>query len=101
MLQFLICRRRWDEQAFTVASSQTAYDARAGDGAMADGYDILEFGFEDGVEGLTATDCDEGEGVCEGTEYADFIAVLEGRERKELANVVTDTVWRRLLQSFL
>ncbi|RYF35151.1 MAG: hypothetical protein EOO38_29060 [Cytophagaceae bacterium] len=47
MLQFLVGCGGGDEQAFLVAGGQAADDAGSGNGGVADGYDILEFGFED------------------------------------------------------
>jgi hypothetical protein len=50
---------------------------------MADGDDILQLGFEDGVEVLGRADGDDGVGVCEGGEDADSahgesVTVLKG-----------------------
>jgi hypothetical protein len=64
MLQFLVRSRCRDQQAVLVADGQTADDAGAGDGGVADGDDVLEFGLEDGVEVLRGADCDDGVGVC-------------------------------------
>lgn len=52
MLQFLIGRRRGNKETFLIARGESSYDACAGDGAVADGNDILELSFEDGVEVL-------------------------------------------------
>lgn len=49
VLQLLVGGRGRDQQAFAVAGGQAADDARAGDGGVADGDDILELGFEDAV----------------------------------------------------
>ena len=71
MLQLLVRRRGGDEQALAIACRETPDDAGAGDGAVADGDDVLEFGFEDAVEVLGGADGDEGVGVGEGGEDAD------------------------------
>lgn len=47
VLQLLVRRAGGDEEAFAVSGGQTADDACAGDGAVADGDDVLELGFED------------------------------------------------------
>ena len=61
------------EEAFLVARSESSYDARACDGAMADGNDILELCFEHGIEVLGGSDGDEGVRVCECGEDADSV----------------------------
>lgn len=53
MLQLLVRRAGGDEEAFAVSGCETADDARAGDGAVADGDDVLELGFEDAVRGVS------------------------------------------------
>jgi len=40
---------------------------------VADGYDVLQFGFEDAVEVLGCADRDEGVGVGEGTENPNLV----------------------------
>lgn len=59
MLQFLVGGGGGDEQTFAVAGRQAPDDARAGDGAVGDGNDVLEFGFEDGVEGFAGAERDK------------------------------------------
>ncbi len=71
MLEFLVGRCGGHQQAVLVADSQTADDAGAGDGSVADGDDVLEFRLEDGVEVLRGADGDDGVGVCEAGEDAD------------------------------
>lgn len=53
MLKLLVGRAGGDEEAFAVSGCETADDARAGDGAVADGDDVLELGFEDAVRGVS------------------------------------------------
>ena len=64
MLQFLVGGGCGDEETLFVSGCEAADDACAGDGAVADGDYVLEFGFEDGVEVFGGADCDEGVGVC-------------------------------------
>lgn len=64
VLQLLVRSRCRDQQTILVADGQTADDAGAGDGGMADGDDVLEFGLEDGVEVLRGADGNDGVGVC-------------------------------------
>lgn len=64
MLQFLVGRCRGHKQAILVADGQTPHDTGSGDGGVADGDDVLEFGLEDGVEVLRGADGDDGVGVC-------------------------------------
>ena len=71
MLQFLVGGGGWHEQAFAVSGGETADDVRAGDGGVADGDDVLQLGFEDGVEVLGGADGDEGVGVGERREDTD------------------------------
>lgn len=78
VLQLLVGGRGGDEQALAVAGRQAADDARAGDGRVADGDDVLQLGFEDGVEVLRGADGDEGVRVGEGREDAD--SVEEGKK---------------------
>lgn len=47
VLQLLVGRAGGDEEALAVSGRQAPDDARAGDGAVADGDDVLELGFED------------------------------------------------------
>lgn len=49
VLKFLVGRAGGDEEAFAVSGGETTDDACAGDGAVADGDDVLELGFEDAV----------------------------------------------------
>lgn len=51
MLQLLVGRAGGDEEPFAVSGGQAPDDACAGDGAVADGDDVLELGFEDAVGG--------------------------------------------------
>jgi hypothetical protein len=46
MLEFLVGCGGGDEETAFVACSEAADDARSGDGGVADGDDVLEFGFE-------------------------------------------------------
>ena len=46
MLEFLVGCGGGDEKAALVACGQAADDARSSDGGVADGNDVLEFGFE-------------------------------------------------------
>lgn len=47
VLQLLVGRAGGDEEASAVSGGEATDDARAGDGAVADGDDVLELGFED------------------------------------------------------
>lgn len=47
------------EEAFFVACGESSYNARAGNGAVADGDDILKLGFEDRIEVLGGSYGDE------------------------------------------
>ena len=49
VLELLVRRAGGDEEALAVSGCETTDDARAGDGAVADGDDVLELGFEDAV----------------------------------------------------
>lgn len=60
MLEFLVGGGCGYEKAIFVARGESSDDACAGNGAVADGNDILQLGFEDGVEVLGGTDGDEG-----------------------------------------
>ena len=73
MLQLLVRRARRHQQAPPIARRQPADDARAADGAVADGNHVLQLGFEDRVEVLRGAEGDERVGVCEGGEDADSI----------------------------
>ena len=73
VLQLLIGRAGRDQKTPSVAGGQAADDARAGDGAVADGDDVLELGLEDAVEVFGCAQGDEGVGVCEGCEDADSV----------------------------
>lgn len=54
VLQLLVRRAGGDEQALAVSGRQATDDACAGDGAVADGDDVLELGFEDAVRGFVS-----------------------------------------------
>lgn len=47
----MVRRAGGDEEALAVSGCEAPDDARAGDGAVADGDDVLELGFEDAVGG--------------------------------------------------
>jgi hypothetical protein len=64
MLQFLIGSRCRHQQTVLVSHGQTADNTGSGNGGVADGDDVLEFGLEDGVEVLRGADGDDGVGVC-------------------------------------
>lgn len=64
MLQFLVGSRCRNQQTILVSNDQTAHDTGSGNGGVADGDDVLEFGLEDGVEVLRGADSDDGVGVC-------------------------------------
>lgn len=49
VLQLLVGRAGGDEEPFAVSRGEATDDACAGDGAVADGDDVLELGFEDAV----------------------------------------------------
>ena len=68
MLQFLIGGRGGDQQPLAVSGRQAADDSSAGNGGVADGYYVLQLGFEDGVEVFGGADGDEGVAVCESCE---------------------------------
>lgn len=71
VLQLLIAGRRGHEQAFAVAGGEAADDAGSGNGGVADGYYVLQFGFEDRVEVFRGADGDEGVAVGQGCEDSD------------------------------
>jgi len=73
MLEFLVCGCGGDEEAFLVTSGQSADDPGSRNGGVADGNDILEFGFENTVEVLARADCDDRVRVGEGSEDTDFV----------------------------
>jgi len=77
MLELLIGCAGGDEQASAVTGCETTNNACAGDGGVADGDDVLEFGLEDTVEVLGSADRDEGVRVCEGREDTDLVGVFE------------------------
>lgn len=77
VLQFLVGRRRGHQQAVLVAGRQAADDARAGDGAVGDGDEVGQLGFEDGVEILRGADGDEAVGVGQVGEDADLVGVFK------------------------
>jgi nitric oxide reductase activation protein len=64
MLQLLIRRSSRNKQTILIADGQTADNTGSGNGGVADGDDVLEFGLEDGVEVLRGADCDDSVGVC-------------------------------------
>lgn len=71
VLQLLVRRRRRHEQPLAVAGREAPDDARARDGRVADGDDVLQLGLEDRVEVLRRADGDERIAVGEGREDAD------------------------------
>jgi hypothetical protein len=77
MLQLLVRRRRRHEEPMSVASGETADDARATDRGVHDGDDLAELRLERGVEVGAALDGDEAVRVCEFGENADIAAVFE------------------------
>lgn len=87
VLQLLVRRRRRDQQALAVAGRQAPDDARAGDGRVADGDDVLQLGLEDRVEVLRRADGDEGVRVGEGREDADSV----GGKRKKIRSLTHDS----------
>lgn len=98
MLQFLVGGRGRYEQPFAVACCEAPYDACAGDGGVADGNDVLQFGFEDGVEVLGGADGDEGVGICKGGEDANSARGLVWFFLLRLGAVCSG--WRRTRWSF-
>lgn len=71
VLQLLVGGASGDEQALAVAGRQSAHDACAGNGRVADGNHVLQLGFEDGVEVFRGANRDEGVRVGQGGEDAD------------------------------
>ena len=66
MLKLLVGGRSGHEETFAVSGGETTDDAGSGNGRVADGYYVLQFGFEDRVEVFRGADSDEGIAVCEG-----------------------------------
>lgn len=66
MLKLLIGGRGGHEETFAVSGGETTDDAGSGNGRMADGYHVLQFGFEDRVEVFRGANGDEGVAVGEG-----------------------------------
>jgi hypothetical protein len=77
MLQLLVRRRRRHEEPMSVASGETADDARTADGGVHDGDDLAELRLERGVEVGATLNGDEAVRVCEFGENADIAAVFE------------------------
>lgn len=60
MLQFLVGCGGGNEEALAVAGGEAADDAGAGDGGADGGDDVLQFGFEDGVEVFRGAEGNQG-----------------------------------------
>jgi hypothetical protein len=71
VLKLLVRCAGRDEEAFSVSGGEATDYAGAGDCAVADGDDVLEFGFEDGVEVFAGAEGDERVRVGQGGEDAD------------------------------
>lgn len=71
VLELLVGGAGRDEKTFAVSGGQTTDNAGASDGCVADGYYVLQFSFEDGVEVLRCADGNESVAVGESREDTD------------------------------
>lgn len=76
MSKFVVSGVVGHEEAFLVACGGPADDAGASDGSLDDGDEGAQFWFEDGVEVVGASCCDEAVAVGEFAEDADIVWVL-------------------------